>query len=800
LTAIAVASATAATALYAATPTSNTTRHVVSNDEKKVYIDDQIRFATGLAQRKHYSLAIEEYKRLIKRFKDDPIVAEAWSRLADTLAKKGDYTAAFATFDAFFEKFPKSRIFHSTKLKQAFALRDSGDKKKAYGELQALTANTDAPDVVRDAALFYLAKFHEKDGEKNLANRVLRALAAKKALESPKHDYRAYAAMEVAASLLEAGKFDDAIALFAPLASTKGLSDSIKSRAMFSTGIALMKKSDDKAAADKFAEFAALFPEDALTPNAIQNRLNALFRIGAYSRVVLEAEKAMKNPKIPPSTAADIRCVKGTALAKRGFRDKALAEFEAVLDTPDATPATKRIAARQRIAAMLEADDVKSAVAATEKILKTSPVDKTLARDVVSMVSRKATPAVAEKLLRETVAKIPLETKEGSDSRLKLADILAKAKKNDQALEILNAVAEKGYEKDRPYADLAAATVLENKNNAEAAKKRLEKIVRSKNAGKVHPVAMLRLAVLILKNRKGKQRETAAIYLEQVGKETPGTPVATEARFYQGYMLFQTKKFDKALDIFRETVKAPATKSLHDTAETYLSWTLLELGKTDEAIAVAEKTPDSALANAAPAFLENIGSHAVNQNPKLAKRCFDALTASNDPVARHRGVFRSAKLAVATGDAVKAIEIFKKATDMDADPKTANQALLELGTILAERGSNDEAVLYLEKCLERPLDKTISAKARLALATILSKKPDRLNIANRYAMSVFVLSKNNDVCAKAMLLSAELSIRAGKLEEARSTFEEFQERFPKQTDSERAKKIGKALENQTLTK
>jgi len=104
--------------------------------------------------------------------------------------------------------------------------------------------------------------------------------------------------------------------------------------------------------------------------------------------------------------------------------------------------------------------------------------------------------------LRETVAKIPLETKEGSDSRLKLADILAKAKKNDQALEILNAVAEKGYEKDRPYADLAAATVLENKNNAEAAEKRLEKIVRSKNAGKVHPVAMLRLAVLILKNRR----------------------------------------------------------------------------------------------------------------------------------------------------------------------------------------------------------------------------------------------------------------------------------------------------------
>ena len=46
----------------------------VTDDQKLIYIDDQIRFADGLVSRGHYNLAIAEYLRLIEKFKDEPMV------------------------------------------------------------------------------------------------------------------------------------------------------------------------------------------------------------------------------------------------------------------------------------------------------------------------------------------------------------------------------------------------------------------------------------------------------------------------------------------------------------------------------------------------------------------------------------------------------------------------------------------------------------------------------------------------------------------------------------------------------
>ena len=791
ITAIAASAAALAGTSRAAPPQ---TRHVVSNDEKKVFIDDQIRFAEGLASRKHYDLAIEEYKRLIRRFKDDPLVAEAWARLAATLAAKGDFDAAFATFDEFFKRFPDSKIFHATKLRRATALRSFGDKKKSYAELEALSKNPKAPEVVRDAAIYYAAKFHKKDGETEAAERCLRALAAKKATESPKHDFRAHAAMELASLMADKGDFEHALELLAPLASAKALSNDIKGHALFAVGALLLKKGDEKGAAAKFAEFEMLFPGHRLVFDATRNRLNALFKLGEYPQVVIEADKALKTPGTPPAAAADIRCVKAAALRKMGFQEKALAEFEKVIASPAATAATKRLAVFQSLATMLDSGDIKKAERAVEKILDKVPMDNTLARDAAVLLSQKTPPETAEKLLRRAAEKLDISTREGADVRLRLANLLLSQGKTDDALPLFNLVSEKGAEKDRPFADLAAAAALERKNEIEAARKRLEKIVRSKNAGQVRYPAMLRLATILLKNEK--EWDAAAAYLDRIKKEAPGSPIAAEARFYQGYMAFHKKKLDKAVDAFHEILapKTKATPAIRDAAKTYLAWALLKSGKTDKALETAAELSGNAISNAPPDCLEDLGGAAINTNPKLAKRCFDAMAAAKNPLVKQRGLLRSAELAVASGDAVAAIEKFKLAVDADADAKTTNLALVELGNILADRGNDDEAVLYLEKCLERPVDKNVSARARLALAKILSKKPDRLKVANRYAMSVFVLSPNNDTCAEAMLLSSEISIRENKLDEARSTFKEFRERFPKLIDSKRAKAIAKALD------
>ncbi len=777
--------------------------HVVSNDEKKLYIDEQIRFAEGLRKRKHYDLAIEEYKRLVGRFKDNPIVAQAWANLARVLAEKGDYDAAFKTFDYFFKTFPDSRIFHATKLRRALALHSSkipGGKKEAEKALTELEGDSKAPAIIRDAAAYHLASFVLSDGRTEEAMKKFAALAKLGVTSSPEHDFRASAAMRLATILAKRNKIKEAMAAIRPLVSGKGLSSDIRSRAMYALGsLALREK--DYASADKlFAELAALFPSNALAVEASKNRLSVLFRLGDYQSVALESDKLLKRRDISTADLADIHALKGAALAKLGFDIKALKEFEFVLKSKFTSSETRRFAELQRVKTLLNSGNTAAALATGERIVNANPLDGGLACDVIVLLKSKAPPAKIEALLKKAVARLDTATLEGSSTRLQLASLLSSRGKRDEALKILDFVAEKGFPRLKPYATLAAARVLESKGDIAEALKKLEELVRTCSSKDIRPDAMLKTAVLLLRDEK--QWDSAVAYLDEIGKKYPGTSFAAAAIFYKGFLEFQKGRWDAAEKILRQAV-SPKNKELSpvlsNSAKVYLAWTFLRKKDFKQALAVAEKLPAEAFRSAPPAFLEETGRIALKNAHDLANRCFAALSASNDPVERQHGIIGKAKLAVAAGDSVKAIDIYKEASKMTADPVATNKAILALGELLAQRGNDDEAVLYIEKCLENPVDKAVSAKARLALAKILSKKPDRLKVANRYAMSVFVLSPNNDTCAEAMLLSAELSIRANNISEARDTFREFRKRFPDRLSSKRAKGIAAKLTDSPLS-
>ena len=70
----------------------------VTGDMKKIYIDEQLRLADGLSQRGHYQMAIDEYRKIIGKFPDDPLAADAFSQLAEAYSSYGDTEKAIKKF------------------------------------------------------------------------------------------------------------------------------------------------------------------------------------------------------------------------------------------------------------------------------------------------------------------------------------------------------------------------------------------------------------------------------------------------------------------------------------------------------------------------------------------------------------------------------------------------------------------------------------------------------------------------------------------------------------------------------
>jgi TolA-binding protein len=118
-----------------------------------------------------------------------------------------------------------------------------------------------------------------------------------------------------------------------------------------------------------------------------------------------------------------------------------------------------------------------------------------------------------------------------------------------------------------------------------------------------------------------------------------------------------------------------------------------------------------------------------------------------------------------------------------------SELLSHLGTALMKKGNRNEAVSIFEKCIEMSGDKSASDRARLGLAKILSESEEDLNRANRYAMSVFILSKDPALSEEAIVLSIEISLKQNKRDEARATFEELKKRFPQTLKKDKVKNL-----------
>ncbi len=768
----------------------------VTDDRKILYIDEQIRFADGLVARGYYDLAIEEYIRLTKKFPEDPLAAETWIQLAEAYAAKSDFKSAIETFQTFFKKFPETRIVPAAKLKLALILhqsKDSANIDKAFSILSDLNNNVKIPPVIQDAASFYLGKLYLSDNKEDKAIAAFESISKKEINKSPEHDFRVSAVLELADLKSKAGKPDEAVKMLSALAAESELSPGIILKINWLLGETYFESCNYEKAAEVFAEFAILYPANSVTQDALYRRLQSLYMLKEYSRVISETDRLIKDGKATGRGWEGFYCIKSSALNGLKFYKGALESLLHVLNKSKDQEMIE-FAAYKYAETQINNRNPDEACKFIQKYIADQKFSRKVIKDIVLLIADHAEAEAAEKLLRKSVAGVSSDSENADVLNLKLGAVLIRAGKSKEALKVYSELTSGAAEQFQPYAVMGEAQSLEQLGKNEEALDKYKFLMKKFHKHELYPKAMLRIAVLLMRDKK--QWDTSKIYLAELIERFPDNPAAELAVFYQGYFAFYEKKYKDSKKILSQMLNdREIPPELKKDIQIYLLWSLIRLKDVDSAIFVFNsiKVPERLLEKGTTLFINELGTEFIDNNSSSAQLCFNELLKRKDKHNIQLGYIGSAKINIKNGDPVKAIEVLRKAVNLNADPKATSEAMIFLGNLLAERGKDDEAVLIFEKCSENPVDKESSYGAKLGLAKILAKQDDRLKAAGRYAMSVFILSTNKKICAEAMLLSIQISLKLNDRKSAETTWNEYKKRFPDMLKSEEVQRISRKL-------
>lgn len=768
----------------------------VTDDQKILYIDEQIRFADGLVSRGHYDLAIEEYVRLTKKFADDPLAAEAWVQLGEAYAAKKDFKSAIETFDTFFIKFPKVRIVPAASLKYALTLhktKDTANVKKAFQILDLLKNDKKSPEVIQDAASFYLYKIYLAEKAVDKAVSELEILVKKDIKKSPEHDFRASAVIELAELFISLGKIQTAEKMLLPLTSKKGLSPSIMTKVQWSLGDLYYSNQEYEKSAETFAKFAILFPENSFVPDALYKRLQSLYMMKDYSKVISETDRIIKDGRIPAKGWERFYCIKAAALSSLKFYKGSIENLEKVLA---ATKDRKMLefAAYKYVEALVMNKNLNMAVKTSEKYISQSDFSRKVTKDMAFFIADSSDSNVAEGILRKAIAGVRPDSENATFLKLKLGSILMISGQNEKALTLYSDLEKSGKKELKSYAIMGKGQALEKLGKKKEAANQYKVLMKNYPKSELYAEAMLRIAVVLLGEKK--EWETSKLYFNELMSRFPKEPTSKLATFYLGYLSFYEKDYENSKKILSKLLNAQnITPGLKKDIEIYLIWSLMRLNETDSVILIFRsiKKPEPFLEKGSRGFLNELGNLLIKNNPESSMSCFKELLNRKDKRAVQLGYLGAAKVDMRNGDPVKAIEKLKKSADIEEDPKITSEALITLGKLLAERGKQDDAVLVFEKCIDNAVDKNTFPMVHFELAKILSKQPKRLKAANRYAMKAYIRSQDKKIRSEAMLLSIEISLKQNKRLEADKTWQDFKKNFPELLGAEKAKNIKKLL-------
>ena len=332
-------------------------------------------------------------------------------------------------------------------------------------------------------------------------------------------------------------------------------------------------------------------------------------------------------------------------------------------------------------------------------------------------------------------------------------------------------------------------------NDFNEANKYLDKVISEYTKSSIFPDALLTKIEICIKEQKFDEAYDILSRHKKTLMESEAWPKAV---YYLGCINYIRENWNEAQTNFKEIASNPSlSDSEQAESKLYLALIYIEKGNKEEALKLL-----------LPMIKENNIINYCNQDiiVKLgfffletkqfseAQLCFKKiLDTKTDILTKQNAYSGIAKSYLEQNNLPEAIGYYKKAAFIKPPTINTNIELANLANTLLKDNKPEEALIIFQKILESPSDTKSTINARMGMAKILSKDPDRVLRANRYAMSVFILSKDPKLCREAMLLSIKLSIQANNINEAENTWNEYCTNFPKYAEDKEAIEVKKSL-------
>ena len=755
----------------------------ITNDQKKLIIDEQLQLAEGLTARGYYKQAINEYEDIIKRFPGNKFTQEAWSQLAYTQSRVGEKEAALNTYNTFLTKYPDSPIYIAVKINYASLLGSFDVKEKAETAIRILNEIINSETVseqLKEAASFYIAEIYNKTNKLETAKDIYTKLG-EKALNN-KNVYRAFALLKTAKLYSEENQQEKAIDIYNTLIENKKLKEEITIEAFQSLAVLYTNRKMYEQAANTYKKLILRFPKTEQGGQAIYFRLECLFQAKKYNMLIQEVDKLLTS-----SLALNrerLFFIKACTLQQQSLYAAAYKIFLKVLDKKKSSDFYRQ-SAIQSIICLLKVQKNSEAMIAAIKFSD----DMFLSQNVKEIIYS----SVAENIKKNSKLISFWEKAIGSiaDKKLKvwieyrLALCYEKANLPSKALSCYNNIIKNKDIKIYPYALNGIISCNLTLEEYEEADKYLDKIITEYSNSTFLPNAVLTKTEIYIRNKKYNE---AFNILNKYKNRLMESQAWARAVYYFGCLNYIRENWNKAEENFKK-ILSNDTLSVHEQVESKLYLGLIYIEKDNIKEAKKLLSPiikqKSVLNYCNYDTILKLGYFFLKiKSYEIAEQCFYKIIDNKDNDILQEVFVGLADTKLAQNNLSSAIKYYKKAAFVKSSSSDTNIVLSKLGKILLADNKDEEALLIFQKILENPIDSASTIEARMGMAKILAKQPNRILKANRYAMSVFILSKNPKLCIEAMLLSIKLSIQAKKFKEAENTWNELTKRFPESLENE----------------
>ncbi|MEI6423902.1 MAG: tetratricopeptide repeat protein, partial [Lentisphaerota bacterium] len=500
-----------------------------------------------------------------------------------------------------------------------------------------------------------------------------------------------------------------------------------------------------------------------------------------------------KSEKTVDSNTEILVYLKASALMETGSYKDAIQTFMKIINSPSTSIEYVSRASLNVIKCLLSQNKVQEAVKEAGDLLKRDRMlskSKVAAAEMICASLKKPYEKIS--FMKETI-NTARDVKERNILRLALADLYVNLSQPDNALTLYRDILNDCEQDLKPPCYFGIAKISEAAGNEKGAIENYGKITAAYPKSELYPESLLKCAVLMLYEKPGSE-ESREILLKLTRDYSGNKDIYGNALFYLAYMDFTKGKFMDAFEVFKKIADdGKYDNGLRFLSKQYLLWCFVSanmMTETDKLFVELSSSSES-FNSVNPELLLILGKkYDEKGKTEYSFKCYHALANNNNPDYKLRALTGLGILMEIKDDNAKALSFYKEGERIKTENKELYSELLShLGTALMKKGSKNEAVSIFEKCIGMSGDKSASDRARLGLAKILSESEEDLNRANRYAMSVFILSKDPALSEEAIVLSIEISLKQNKRDEAKATFEELKKRFPQALKKDKVKNL-----------